>query len=153
MNRQQLLQKLDKAWVALGDAFAGLSEAQMTEPGVSGDWSVKDTLGHVTTWEQEALAHLPHIATGQRLPRYADLYGGIDAFNALRVGENGALSLAEVRARFEDVHRQLLAMIESAPEELLTKETRYRRRIRLDTYSHYPVHAEAIREWREERGY
>lgn len=153
MNRQQLLQKLDKAWVALGDAFAGLSEAQMTEPGVSGDWSVKDTLGHVTTWEQEALAHLPHIATGQRPPRYADLYGGIDAFNALRVGENGALSLAEVRARFEDVHRQLLAMIESAPEELLTTETRYRRRIRLDTYSHYPVHAEAIREWREERGY
>ena len=153
MNRQQLLQKLDKAWLALADSFAGLSEAQMTESGVSGEWSVKDILGHVTAWEQEALTHLPHIAAGQRPPRYADVYGGIDAFNALRAGENRALSLDEVLTRFEDVHGQLVAMIAAAPDELLTTETRYRRRIRLDTYSHYPVHAEAIREWREQRGY
>ena len=30
-----------------------------------------------------------------------------------------------------------------------TRETRFRRRLRLDTYSHYPKHARAIREWRE----
>ncbi len=153
MNREQLLLKLDRAWSALGEAVAGLSEAQLTEPGVTGDWSVKDILGHVTAWEREALTHLPHILDGQRPPRYADLYGGIDAFNALKTIENRALSLAEVQQRFEDTHRQLLAYLEAAPEEPLATETRFRRRIRLDTYSHYPNHTEAIRQWRERRGY
>jgi len=46
MNRQQLLRKLDKAWTEFKESFAGLSDAQLTEPGVMGDWSVKDILAH-----------------------------------------------------------------------------------------------------------
>jgi hypothetical protein len=83
MDRQQLLNKLDKAWAALKESYAGLSDAQLTEPGVMGAWSVKDILAHVTTWEEEALQYLPLIITGGRPPRYAIQYGGIDAFNAL----------------------------------------------------------------------
>jgi hypothetical protein len=37
------------------------------------------------------------------------------------------------------------------PEDQIARETRIRRRLRLDTYSHYPKHAEAIRKWRERR--
>jgi hypothetical protein len=37
------------------------------------------------------------------------------------------------------------------PENQLTHETRYRRRLRLDTYDHYPKHTGAIRRWRIER--
>ena len=152
MNRQQLLNKIDVAWTALQASFHGLSAAQLTQPGVTGDWSVKDILAHVTTWEEEALHHLPHIREGKRPPRYADLYGGIDAFNALKTEENRRYPLDEVLARLHDVHRQLVAYIAAAPDELITTETRFRRRIRLDTYSHYPIHAEAIREWRAAQG-
>jgi hypothetical protein len=35
-----------------------------------GEWSVKDILAHVTTWEEEALKYLPLILTGGRPPRY-----------------------------------------------------------------------------------
>ncbi|CUS03236.2 conserved protein of unknown function [Candidatus Promineifilum breve] len=149
MNRQQLLNKIDVAWTALQASFHGLSAAQLTQPGVTGDWSVKDILAHVTTWEEEALHHLPHIREGKRPPRYADLYGGIDAFNALKTEENRRRSLDEVMARFEEVHARLVATIETAPDDLIATETRFRRRIRLDTYSHYPIHTQAIREWRE----
>ncbi len=58
MNREQLLARLDKAWAALGESYAGLTEAEMTTPGVAGDWSVKDMLAHVATWEEEALKYL-----------------------------------------------------------------------------------------------
>ena len=153
MNRQQLLKKIDAAWRVFNDSFAGLSDAQLAQPDVTGDWSVKDLLAHVTTWEREALAHLPHILEGQRPPRYADLYGGIDTFNALKAREGQALSLAEVRARLEDTHRQLIDYLLTAPEEQFTTETRFRRRIRLDTYSHYPVHTQAILAWRARQGY
>jgi hypothetical protein len=152
MNREQLLNKIDKHWTVLGESYAGLGEAQLTQPGVTGDWSVIDILAHVMAWENEALTHLPHILEGQRPPKYSDLYGGIDAFNALKVQESRALSPAEVLARVEDTHRQLLDYLLTAPEEQLATETRFRRRIRLDTYSHYPIHTQAILEWRANSG-
>ena len=153
MNRQQLLKKIEAPWSALGEAYAGLSEAQLTQPGVTDDWSVLDILSHVSAWENEALIHLPHILEGRRPPKYANLYGGIDAFNALKVRESRTLSPAEALARFEDTHRRLIAYLQTAPEEQLATETRFRRRIRLDTYSHYPIHTQAIQAWRAGQGY
>ncbi len=152
MNREQLLKKIDTPWAALRASYAGLSEAQLAQPGVTGDWSVIDILAHVSAWENEALTHLPHILEGKRPPKYSDRYGGIDAFNALKVRESRAVSPAEVLARVEATHRQLVDYLESAPAEQLATETRFRRRIRLDTYSHYPIHTQAIQEWRKQQG-
>jgi hypothetical protein len=98
MGRRQLLQRLDTAWRAFEESYAGLSDAQLMKPGVTGDWSVRDILAHVSTWEEEALTHLP--------------------------------------------------LIQRAPEDPLGREPRFRRRLRLDTYGHYPLHAKAIRQWR-----
>ncbi|HEX8132353.1 MAG TPA: maleylpyruvate isomerase N-terminal domain-containing protein, partial [Actinomycetes bacterium] len=78
---ERLLRQLDAAWTALGDSYAGLDDDQLVEPGVVEDWSVKDILAHVTTWEEEALQHLPLIIAGGTPPRYA-AQGGLDAFNA-----------------------------------------------------------------------
>jgi hypothetical protein len=152
MNREQLLKKIDTPWAALRASYAGLNEAQLAQPGVTGDWSVIDILAHVSAWENEALTHLPHILEGKRPPKYSDLYGGIDAFNALKVRESRAVSPAEVLTRVEATHRQLVDYLESAPAEQLATETRFRRRIRLDTYSHYPIHTQAIQEWRKQQG-
>ena len=149
MNRQQLLQKLDQAWVQIKESYAGLSDSQLTEPGVVGDWSVKDILAHVTWWEEEALKHLPLIIKEGRPPRYSTQYGGIDAFNALMAERKQDLSLADVLQQQEETHRRLIHYLQSVPEEQFTRETRFRHRLRLDTYSHYPKHAKAIREWRE----
>jgi hypothetical protein len=51
----------------------------------------------------------------------------------------------------DTTHQRLIELIERVPEEQITSETRFRRRLRLDTYHHYPQHAEAIRSWRERR--
>jgi len=148
MTKEQLLDKLEKAWADLKASYAGLSEAQMTEPGVTGTWSVKDILAHVTTWEEEALKMLPLLREGVTPPRYADAYGGLNAFNALMSERKRGLSLSEVLAQLDDTHRRLIEYVHGVPDDLFTTETRFRRRLRLDTYSHYPEHARAIREWR-----
>ena len=147
----KLLHRLDTAWTAFQESYAGVPDAQLLEPGVVGDWSVKDVLAHVTTWDEEALAHLPTIIAGGRPPRYATAYGGIDAFNALTAKRKRGLSLAEVRRQLDETHRRLVAFIRSAPAGQLTQETRARRRLRLDTYGHYPLHTAMIREWRARR--
>jgi hypothetical protein len=152
MDRQQLLKQLDKAWVALKESYAGLSDSELAEPGVMGNWSVRDILGHVTTWEEEALKYLPLILEGGRPPRYSTKYGGIDAFNAQMTEQKRDRALSEVLQQLDETHRRLIDYVHIAPEEQFTHETRFRRRLRLDTYSHYPQHTRAITEWRRQSG-
>jgi hypothetical protein len=148
MNRRQLLERLEAAWTAFEESYAGLTDAQLLMPGVTGAWSVRDIIAHVTWWEEEALAHLPLVREGGRPPRYSLTYGGIDAFNALMTERRRHLPLAEVLRQHDEVHARLVEYVRGAPDELLTRETRFRRRLRLDSYGHYPKHARAIREWR-----
>jgi hypothetical protein len=145
------LDRLEKAWQALEDSYAGLTEAAMLERGVCGAWSVKDILAHVGSWEQEALKHLPVIAAGGQPGRYADAYGGIDAFNAQVMAQKGKLTLEVVLQEREATHRRLLEYLHSVPEEV-RGERRFRKRLRLDTTHHYDEHAGMIRAWREAKG-
>lgn len=147
---KRLLKRLDAAWSAFNESYAGLPDSRLLEPGVVDDWSVKDILAHVTIWEEEALTHLPLIIAGGRPPRYVT-YGGIDAFNDQMTARQRGLTLAEVRRQLDDTHRRLIDFIQSAPAGQFSRETRARRRLRLDTYGHYPLHAEMIRAWREQR--
>jgi hypothetical protein len=152
VKKQQLVQKLEVSWYAFEQSYAGLSSEQMLMPGVTGDWSIKEILAHISTWEAESLKHLPDILEGRRPARYSVLYGGIDAFNALMAEQKRSLSLFEVQDLLASTHRQLIEYLESLPAELFTVESRFRRRLRLDTYSHYPIHTRAIQAWREQTG-
>ena len=151
MDKQQLLRQLDQAWASIKESYAGLSNAQLMEPGVMGNWSVRDILAHVTTWEEEALKYLPLILQGGRPPRYSTKYGGIDAFNAHMTEQKRGLSLSDVLRQLDETHGRLIGYVESAPEEQFAGETRFRRRLRADTYSHYPKHAKAILKWRAQK--
>jgi len=148
MTRAQLLARIDRAWSAFGHSFDGLTESAMTGSLVTRVWTVKDIISHVTLWEEEALKYLPLIAEGGRPPRYSVTYGGIDEFNALMTEERRGLPLSEVLERSAQVHRQLLDYLARVPEDLVTTDTPFRKRLRLDTYGHYPRHAKVIREWR-----
>jgi DinB superfamily len=150
-RRQKLLIRLDRAWGAFKESYAGLSDPELLDPGVTGASSVRDIIAHVTTWEEEALKHLPVVLEGKRPPRYSVIYGGIDAFNAKTTEQKKKLSLLEVFRSREDIHRQLIELVEAVLEDQLGGDTRFRRRLRLDTYGHYPQHADAIRKWRERR--
>ena len=145
---RRVLERLQTAWAAFTVSYAGLSDAQMLAPGVTGAWSVRDIVAHVTTWEEEALRHLPLILSGGTPPRYSVLYGGIDAFNARTTDDKRGLPLAEVRAHAALTHRRLVEFLHGVPAPRLRGDDRFRRRLRLDTYGHYPLHAEAIRLWR-----
>jgi len=153
MDRQQLLKRLGRAWRDFEESYAGLSTEQLVEPGVTGKWSVRDILAHVTTWEEEALKHLPAVLKGQKPPTYVATYGGIDAFNARMTERKSALSLAEVFQEMCRVHDRLVGFLDRVPEDEFRSETRFRHRLRLDTYGHYPKHAGAIRRWRLAKGW
>jgi hypothetical protein len=151
MDRLQLLKRLDRAWEALKASYVGLSDSELLESCVTDNWSVRDIIAHVTWWEEEALKHLPLILAGGKPPRYSVAYGGIDAFNTQMTEQKRSLSLDEVLRQRDETHNRLIDFIHTVPEDQIARETRFRRRLRLDTYSHYPKHAEAIWKWREQR--
>jgi hypothetical protein len=151
MDRAQLLKRLDTAWEDLKASYAGLTESEMMVPGVTGQWSVRDIIAHVTVWEEEALTHLPVILAGDKPPRYSVTHGGIDAFNARTMAQKRDLSLSKVLQQRDETHQRLTDFIRSVPEEHFRGETRFRRRLRLDTYGHYRRHSTAIQRWRDQR--
>jgi hypothetical protein len=97
------------------------------------------------------LFSLPALRAGEKRERYSVAYGGITAFNAQTTEQKRNLALSEVLRQRDDTHRRLIDLIQRVPEDQFIRETRFRRRLRLDTYSHYPKHATAIRKWREQR--
>ena len=145
----RLLKRVDDAFAAFIGSYEGLAGADLLRPGVIGNWSVRDIIVHVTTWEEEALKHLPAVLSGRRPPRYSVTYGGIDAFNALMTARKKDLTLPEVLRQQSAVHRRVVALIERTPEKELASGTRFRNRLRLDTYGHYAGHTAAILRWRQ----
>jgi len=151
MDRSGLSEKMDRAWEDLIASYAGLSVRDMIQRGAMGDWSVKDIIAHITWWEKEALTHLPLIMEDEKLPRYSDRYGGIDAFNAKMLEKKRDLSLNQVLRERDQTHRHLMDFLQQVAEEYFATETRFRKRLRLDTYGHYKLHTAAIWMWREKQ--
>lgn len=151
VGKRRLLRGLAQAWEKFRGSYAGLSPAELMEPGVTGDWSVRDLIAHVTWWEEEAIKYLPLIQQGLKPPRYSVMYGGIDAFNAVMTEKKGEVSLSRVFREQEATHRRLLEFLQGVPEDEFSRHTRFRRRLRLDTYGHYRIHGQEINKWREAR--
>jgi hypothetical protein len=89
-----------------------------------GEWSAKDLIGHISTWEEVAIRSLEEWRRGEMpwVERNDGPFTGpgneaIDAINARTVEEKRRLSLEEVRRRGSETHRQLVNEIRSLSEE------------------------------------
>ena len=120
----RLLTRMDRVWQELQQSIEGLSDHELAGPGTLDEWSVRDILAHVTTWEDEALAHLPLIIAGGQPPRYAS-QGGIDGIlNARMTKKKRELPLVEVKRQVNETHERLLRFIREAPADQFGRETR-----------------------------
>jgi hypothetical protein len=143
--REELLSRLNRDWQAFLDSFDGLPDDVLSLPCVVGDWSVRDIMGHITTWEEEALKSLPLILARGTPKSYGE-YGGVDAFNAQESAEKRSLSLDKTRQMLTVTHQTLLDRIVEIPDKAADAE--FERRLGEDTWEHYEEHAAQIRAWR-----
>lgn len=148
----RVLGQLEEAWNAFRAAWEDLDDETLLVPGVTGEWSIRDLIAHVTWWDEESIRHLPEVLEGVRPAKYSDLYGGIDAFNALMTERKSGLSLDQVRREFAGTHERLVAYLVGLDPERWVGDQRFRKRLKLDTWGHYPIHTEDIRRWQERAG-
>jgi len=78
-----------------------------------GEWSPKDLLGHLSSWEEHALAAIDAWAGGKTAPIDRALRAeGLHAVNRRAVAQREERPLARVRAEFEEIHSSLVEAIE-----------------------------------------
>ena len=151
MNREETLSAVSKTWQELKDAIALVPDDRLDEPGVVGSWSVKDLIGHVTTWEEEALQalrrHVDESDTGA-LSAWPD---DLDGFNAREAEGKKGTGLAQLCRELDDCHVQIVRLV-SALGEAEFQMTEVSERIRIDTYDHYADHAGQILRWLDAPG-
>jgi len=74
-----------------------------------GTWSPKDLVGHLETWEENALAALDAWQTGDVAPIVADLQAlGTDEFNKRAVERKAPMSADETRSSAAATHARML---------------------------------------------
>ena len=136
-----VLAAIDDSWRGLHKALTPLTSKDMEARGVCGEWSVKDVIGHITTWEAAVLREL----NGSSLTGI-----NIDEFNEQEVQVKSKMSAREIMAELESTHRALRDALGAAPDSHFKHGTPMRRKIDEDTVLHYDEHAQHIRQWARE---
>lgn len=67
-RRQMLAGQMKDSREQLLASYAGLSDEEMREPGVCGDWSVAEVLAHVAAWDRATTEAFRQMLAGERDP-------------------------------------------------------------------------------------
>jgi len=134
----------------LASAIQGLPEDRMTVP-LAGDWSVKDFMGHIASWDEFTVSDLRRIARG-RLPCLAAFReADVDSWNAFLIRPRKLFPLHQIRAEFEEARAEMVAALKDLPEGLLAQGQMVRNIFVIMT-NHEKDHARQLREWRQAEG-
>ncbi len=144
MDKDELIRNLESEWSALLQSFRGLPEDRATESGAVGAWSVKDILGHITTWEEFTTGNLGRAMNGQPAEEYEEY----ETYNQEEVARKAGLSFAEIQRQLEEVHGKLMAALAGLPDQRWDAGPDIQEHVGEETYDHYREHYEQIREWR-----
>src|SRR5579884_2258529 len=103
-SRADLLRRTQGEHARLERLLATLGDEELTRPGVTGDWSLKDHLAHLTWWQRRVVLVLggqPDPVGALSLADQSE-----DAINAALYAGNRYRTLADVRADCDASHRQ-----------------------------------------------
>ncbi len=155
MDKITLIQTLRaerKQWQTL---LTHVSEERMVQPGVAGEWSVKDIIAHVMWYERETVGVLQQRAfVGSPLWNVS-----LEERNAAMVAESRTYSLKEIQTQAQQVLEQLIQAIQELSEADLNNASSLRdippklhdwlpwQVIASNSYEHYQQHIPSLQAW------
>jgi DinB superfamily len=117
MTRERAVATLEEGDATIRALLERLPDEALTRPATigGGEWSAKDLIGHLATWEQIALRTIdewrsgvaPWITTGPETT---------DEINERTVAEKAQRSLDSVRSEAASVHRELVLALQRLSE-------------------------------------
>jgi hypothetical protein len=162
-NKKELLDRIQAGYQQFNGLLTNLSQDQMTQKGVIGEWSVKDLLTHLTAWELYAIMRIQIALHGLPLELHwtVEEQEGFDRKNEQIYAANRDKPLAQVQPDFLRIYHQMLDFIAALSEsDLFAAEGHVGQRLGYpawqliagNTYEHYAEHGESLREWLDKGG-
>jgi hypothetical protein len=150
ITKAELLTMIRTARAKWERLLAQIPSAWLTEPGVAGEWSIKDIIAHITWGERENIGVVrAHAVVGSELWQLSE-----DARNAAVFEQNRARSLEEVLSESMRVFEEYMAAVESLTEEELNDPSGFpgtpagwRPWRMLYDPNHYEEHGQSIAAW------
>lgn len=138
---QSLLTRIGAAWTELTGVLDAIPDERQEEPGVTGEWSVKDVAGHIAFWIGHDTGNAERLLAGTPVETadWKDI-------NTQEVAKRARLAPGDVRAELERTHARLVALLSDlqpdnpvAAQVLATVEE--------DATDHIYEHLAEIRSW------
>lgn len=175
MDKARLLDLMNTGYAAFTQLLSSVSNEQMTIPGVTGLWSIKDILAHLAVWEHHALNYLQAAEKGEKPPE-SELeelgYGDVqlptvddlppeeraDEYspqNSFLYHQNKNRSLADIQDDFRSTYTDIVAAVQRMDDALLfdphsvawTDGRPLWGWIAGNTFGHYEEHTGPIEQW------
>ena len=158
MDKQRLLTYMHAAYADVQQAVADLSRHQLTQPGVEGEWSVKDIVAHLTFWHHRMVEGLDKGLCGEApWPSEEDGGAELDRINLRAFYASKDRPADEIVHEFAEAHARSVAAVAALSEDDLTSPRRFPwmegkllwEFVAGETYEHTHEHMQPIRAWIE----
>jgi mycothiol maleylpyruvate isomerase-like protein len=123
-----------------------VNAAHAEEPGVCGDWSVKELVAHMAAWDWEGERHFRELHAGGTERRSYD----IEAFNAAAVEERHGQTWEETLDELRRANMTFAASLATVSAGDREEDPHYASWLRALT-GHYDEHAAQVRAWLERK--
>jgi hypothetical protein len=131
-----------------------IDQEKMTQPGVAGEWSLKDIIAHLTWHEREMVGLIEaHALVGSELWNLPT-----DERNVAIYEEFKELPLEQVLEESTQIYQQLIEVLPSLTDQDLTNPESFPNMppdwqpwtiIAQNTYEHYQDHIDDLKRWME----
>jgi hypothetical protein len=131
------IDRVNASWQAFIEVVDSIPADRMTDPGASGEWTVKDVLAHIAVWDDIQVGKIERMQHSGPEPDW----DGFQAVNDREQAARAGWSLDQARQEMHAAHERVMAALRTVPD--IDPED-----VKDDTWGHYDEHAESIREWR-----
>ena len=158
MNKSQLLESIRAGHSRFMLVLAEFNHEQMTQPGVIGKWSLRDTVAHIVVHEQRMIRWMQERLHGDEpvLPQpYAMPDDELNQLNEQVYQEQQVRSLCDILHDFDQTHIEALTLVETAAEEDILDPGHFSLQggeplweaIAANTFWHCAEHMQDIHKW------
>ncbi len=123
-TKKQLLEAIDVEGKALEQLLANLSATQMTQPGIVGEWSIKDVLAHLLEWQQMVLGWHSAGLEGRvpATPAEGFNWSQLPELNQQIYEKHCSRPLADIQKEFKSSQKKIASTIQDlSDKELFTR--------------------------------
>ncbi len=121
LTKQEFLHAVNLEWDALNRLIHTIDPGLISVPRFLGEWSIKDVIGHISSWEEKCLERIEQMRQGKPVRSMPE--EEVPRWNRDHVESKRPISLEQKTKDLNSTHQRLVRKLESISEgELVFKD-------------------------------